>query len=217
MKNVMGKYVLAMFDPPHLLKLVRNALGTWKTMLNAENNVINWKHIVDLYEFQKKNGFTLANKITKQHIMYEKNKMKVKLAAQVLSKSVANALLTMCELKYDDFSDVEPTVEYLTIFDTLFDIMNSRTLSESYSKAPLQPKNVENWKSVFETTAHYICNLKMKNGKPVLHSNKFATFLGWLVNMKTLIELYDYIVITDEMQYICTYKLSQGISIILKL
>jgi len=33
--------------------------------------------------------------------------------------------------------------------------------------------------------------------------------LGWLVNMKTITELFDYIVKTDQMQFVCTYKLSQ--------
>lgn len=208
-QNTMGKSVMAMFDPPHLLKLVRNAIGSWKTLLDEQNNVIRWQHIVDLYEYQKKNGFTLANKITKQHVNFEKNKMKVKYAAHVISKSVANALLTMCEIKTENFSDVNATVVYLKTFDTIFDIMNSRTLAEGLSKAPLQKKNEDYWKSVFQSTAKYICTLKTNCGKLVLNSEKYASFLGWLVNIKTLSELFEYIVNTDELQFICTYKLSQ--------
>ena len=97
---------------------MRNALGSWKTLIDGKNNVIRWQHIVDLYEYQKNNGFTLANKLTKQHVMFEKNPMKVKYAVQVLSQSVANALLTMSELKQEKFENVEATVEYLTTFDS---------------------------------------------------------------------------------------------------
>lgn len=174
----MGKFVMAMFDPPHLVKLVRNAIGSWKSLLDGQNNVIKWQYVVDLYEYQKKNGFTLANKITKQHVDFEKNKMKVKYAAQVISNSVANALLTMREIKNENFSDVEATVVYLKTFDTIFDVMNSRTLAESFSKAPLQKKNEEYWKSVFQSTASYICTLKTNCGKLVLNSKKYASFLG---------------------------------------
>ena len=32
---------------------------------------------------------------------------------------------------------------------------------------------------------------------------------GWLVNIKSIRELYDYIVKNEKMNYICTFKLSQ--------
>ena len=157
---------------------MRNALGSWKTLIDGKNNVIRWQHIVDLYEYQKNNGFTLANKLTKQHVMFEKNPMKVKYAVQVLSQSVANALLTMSELKQERFENVEATVEYLTTFDSIYDIMNSRSLQDKFGKAAVQEKNEKNWKANFEKTAAYICTLKSNTGKPVLQSERYATFLG---------------------------------------
>lgn len=113
---------------------VRNALGTWKVLLDSENKKIAWKYIVNLYEYQKSNGFTVANKLTKQHVQFEKNKMKVKLAVQVLSQSVANGLLTMSDLKIPSFENVGPTVKYLQILDTLYDIMNSKVCHNSLEK-----------------------------------------------------------------------------------
>ena len=154
---------------------MRNALGSWKTLIDGKNNVIRWQHIV---EYQKNNGFTLANKLTKQHVMFEKNPMKVKYAVQVLSQSVANALLTMSELKQEKFENVEATVEYLTTFDSIYDIMNSRSLQDKFGKAAVQEKNEKNWKANFEKTAAYICTLKSNTGKPVLQSERYATFLG---------------------------------------
>lgn len=52
--NNMGKYVMALFDPPHLCKLIRNVLGSWKTLIDWNNNKIEWHHIVNLYEYKKK-------------------------------------------------------------------------------------------------------------------------------------------------------------------
>jgi hypothetical protein len=188
---------------------VRNALGNWKILLDSKNNEIAWQHIVNLYEYQKTQGFTLANKLTKQHILFEKNKMKVKLAVQVLSQSVAKGLLTMSELKIPSFENVTPTMEYLQMFDALYDIMNSRSLSQKYGKAPLQLKNENNWRLVFEKAVSYICNLKTQDGKHVLKSNRYAAFLGWLVNIKTLTELYNSLVKEGDLDFILTFKLSQ--------
>jgi len=147
-------------------------------MIDWNNNKIQWQHIVDLYEYQKNQGLRLANKLTKQHIMFEKNTMKVKYAVQVLSQSVANALLTMSELKIPNFENVHATVDYLKMFDCIFDIMNSRHLKQSFGKAPLQDKNEEEWKSLFTKCTAYICNLKTCDGKSVLNSERYAAFLG---------------------------------------
>ncbi len=157
---------------------VRNALGSWRTLIDWNNNKIEWQHIVDLYEYQKIHGFTLANKLTKQHIMFEKNPMKVIYATQVISQSVANSLQTMFELKMPKFENVHATVDYLKMFDCIFDIMNSRNLKQNFGKAPLQMRNEEDFKSMFTKSIAYICNLKTKDGKPVLHSDRYASFLG---------------------------------------
>lgn len=119
--------------------------------------------------------------------MFEKNPVKVKFAVQAVSQSVANALLTLYELKVEHFENVHPTVDYLKIFNGLFDIMNSRNLQQKFGKAPLQEVNENCWKSAFIRTTSYICNLKTKKGKPVLHSDRYAAFLG-IIMMKTSIQ-----------------------------
>ena len=85
--------------------------------------------------------------------------MKVKYAVQVLSQSVANALLTMSELKHEKFQNIDATVEYLKTFDSVYDIINSRSLQDKVGKAAVQEKNEEHWKSIFEKTTAYICSL----------------------------------------------------------
>jgi len=178
-------------------------------LYDVNNNEIQWQLIVNLYNYQKSCGLTLANKLTKQHILFEKNKMKVKYAVQVLSQSVSNSLLAMSEMKHPDFVNVQPTVDFLKTFDEIYDIMNSRSISQQFSKAPLQPTNENRWKHVFKKTVHYITNLKTKSGQCVLDSSRYAAFLGWLVNIKTIMELYDYVISSGDMNFMCTFKLSQ--------
>jgi hypothetical protein len=53
--------------------------------------------------------------------------MKVKLATQLLSRSVSDAL-TFCKdnLKLDTFQNCSATIEFIQIFNNAFDILNSR-------------------------------------------------------------------------------------------
>jgi len=178
-------------------------------MLDSNGGKIQWQFIVNLYHYQTKNGITLANKLNKQHVNFEKNQMKVKYAVQVLSQSVANALTTMSKLNHPDFANVEPTVKYLKIFDRIFDVMNSKNLNNCNWKAPLQEKNEFCFKSIFNETVEYICNLKTVDGKSVLNSSRYKAYLGWLVNIKTMTKLYEYVICTGEMSFLCTFKLSQ--------
>lgn len=56
---------------------------------------------------QEKEGVHLANKIRKQHLNYSDQKMKVKLAAQLLPTSVADALIYCQKKKIESFEKCE--------------------------------------------------------------------------------------------------------------
>lgn len=49
-------------------------------------------YITELFEFQNKTGFRLGNRLIRNHAYFQRHKMKVALAALVLSQSVADAL-----------------------------------------------------------------------------------------------------------------------------
>ncbi|CAK9291508.1 unnamed protein product [Gordionus sp. m RMFG-2023] len=74
------------------MKLLRNLLGDKKILIN-NGVVINWKYIANLHDLQDKEGLRAANKIGRSHIDYHKQIMKVKLAVQVFSSSVAKGLI----------------------------------------------------------------------------------------------------------------------------
>ena len=83
------------FDICHMLKLVRNLLGDTKELQVHQNGCvkrIQWKYIEALNNVQENLGLSLANKLRKKHLLFFRNKMKVSLAAQTLSSSVATAI-----------------------------------------------------------------------------------------------------------------------------
>ena len=93
--------------------------------------------------------------------------MKVSLAVQVISQSVANALLVLHDLKVEHFENVHATVEFLKTFDEIFDLMNSRQLKIGL-KAPLMESNESDWKQCCDKTLKYICGLKTIEGTSIL-------------------------------------------------
>jgi hypothetical protein len=72
-----------------MLKLARNALGYF---VDGDGNEIKWHYIKELQQLQQQEGLNLANKLSMNHFKYDKHKMNVRLAAQTLSSSVANAI-----------------------------------------------------------------------------------------------------------------------------
>ena len=87
--------VHVIFDICHIIKLMQNILGDQKVICYEENGTIQrmkWQYIEALNSVQEDLGFSLANRLRKQHILWTKHKMNVRIAAQTLSSSVASAI-----------------------------------------------------------------------------------------------------------------------------
>lgn len=66
-----------------------------------------------------------------------RKKMNVKSAAQLLSESGANWLRFCLQEQISKFEGWEATINFIMMFNTLFDIMNSRNLNTSGYKFPI--------------------------------------------------------------------------------
>lgn len=118
------KRVYIVFDACHMLKLICNTFGDKKVLIDCDGNKIEWKYITQLAYLQEKEDLRAGNKINLKHTQYYKMKMKVNLAAQTLSQSVADSL-AMClkELKLPDFQGCEATIRFIRSIDILFDFL----------------------------------------------------------------------------------------------
>lgn len=76
--------------------------------------------------------------------------MKVKLAAQVLSNSVADAL-EYCESRFPQFKGCKATIKFIRMFNDLFDALNSRSFKGRDYKYPLQKCNEKKVFDLFDT------------------------------------------------------------------
>ena len=164
--NALEIPIYVILDVVHCIKLVRNCFASSREIFTSKDEKVSWTYIEKLETKQREEGLHLANKLRRRHIDWKDNKMKVSLAVQTLSRSVASSL-ELLKTKLDpEFTDVQPTVEFVRIFNDLFDIFNSKhKFGGSYvspNKAPLTLDNIVMWKTLFETGQLYIESLHLQ-------------------------------------------------------
>lgn len=207
-----GNKVVIFPDPSHMIKLIRNALASFGSVWHPDGYV-DWNYIIKLEKLQSEEGLLLGTKLKKRHIEWQREKMKVKLATQALSASVADAIEYLnLDLQHPDFKNSEATVKFLRLFNNLFDIMNSKNLLSKGYKTPLQSSNEAFLSHFLEEAEIYIENLKTSPaGIPILECNRKTGFLGFLICISSVCELYKEVVKcpNPKMSFLLTYKLSQ--------
>jgi len=127
------KKVYVIYDPPHLLKNIRNNFKKHDFVSGSGENRQNvcWKHVSEFYAFDRNLPIRMAPRLTDKHLdMPPFTSMRVNLAAQVLSHSVAAGIETLCHLGKLD-RDAEHTAKFIDLFDKIFNACNSRTIKSS--------------------------------------------------------------------------------------
>jgi len=85
--------IIYMFDPPHLLKSTRNNFFSYR--LVSEDKIIESKHLKQFYNSDAQRTHHLTSKLTEKHMIPGPfQKIKVKFASQVFSKTVVCAMTT---------------------------------------------------------------------------------------------------------------------------
>lgn len=200
--------IYAIMDPCHMVKLCRNAFA--ETNMISPSGIISFQYVRDLHYHQQEIGLKYANKLSSVHIFFKNKKMKVNLATQTISSSVADAIEFLKETGHPNFCNSEATIEFIRIFDRLFDIMNTRSAYGNGYKSPLTLQNKDYWINIFKISENYIKNLKLNN-KFVTDSNRKTFALGFIINIHSFeglaIDLLSNI--TQPLKYFLTYKVSQ--------
>lgn len=209
-KNVMGIPIFATPDVCHLMKLVRNCFGSYQVFKDLNGDTVSWVFIEELQKLQEAEGLVLANKLRRKHVMWTKDKMRTSLAVQLFSNSVADAIDYCREsLKLKQFVGSEGTTLFLRKMNNLFDVLNSKSKFGKDLKSPLKKENGEHFKKLFEDSADYILGLTVPNGKNLVDTPRSKAFVGLLVMMKSVSKMYDVYVLTGQLSYFLTFKLSQ--------
>lgn len=193
-------------DYVHCIKLMRNIFAS-NILLDPDGNEISWHYIKLLQNIQQEEGLKLANKLSVRHIEFHNQKMKVNLAVQIFSRSVACALATLRQLGYEGFRNSESTEKFLYVINDLFDILNSRSSHARGYKAPLFANNFEKSFERLDECYSYISALCLLNGTPLISSKKKTGAIGLLICIRSLKGVYYNL--KERASFFCTYRLCQ--------
>ena len=65
-----------------MLKLVQNGLRDLKNIISSKGKSVSWNYFLYLYSLHEQDGLSFVNKLNSDHHGWQKEKKKVKLAAQ---------------------------------------------------------------------------------------------------------------------------------------
>ena len=160
---------------------------------------------------QKKEGLNFANKIGVRHIDFVNQKMKVNLAAQVLSSSVADAIQFLMDSGVPGFEDAKGTILFIRKIDRIFDLLNSRTPFAKGWKRPLSFGWMEDWSNAIDDTITYLNGLTAANGVPMKNHGRKTFVKGFIITAMSIKSLSTWLLTREvnSFKYVLTYKFSQ--------
>ena len=116
-----------------------------------------------LHNLQTDSNSTLANKLKTRHIHFYDEKMKVFLAVQVLSHSVAAALKTLNSNNIPGFKNANATSEFCRIMNEIFHSLNCKNKFDApKARQPVKKENLNDLKLKIKFFTEYVDNLKFK-------------------------------------------------------
>ncbi|GFS06954.1 THAP domain containing 9 [Elysia marginata] len=199
-----------LFDAAHLIKVVRNCLADLKILKCNSGKLTKWQYIVELHQLQVKHTLYLGNKLKGKHLDYTRNKMNVRLAAQTLSASVADAI-EYCrqDLNLPQFTGSEETCTFLRWFDRMFDLCNSSNCLGKGSKSALNKANFETKSKFVDDACDFVTTLTDCDGKPLVKGKRKTGFIGFIVTMRAVIAVGKRLLFSNNYSFFLTYTLSQ--------
>ena len=130
----MSRFIFFFADSPHLIKKARNCLYNSRSGSNSrymwnDGKYLLYRHIADLFYRDQELALHTLPKLSFDHIVLSSfSKMKVKLATQILSRSVAISLEDSCQ------EEVLNTAKFCQMMNDYFDCTNVRSKTEHVRK-----------------------------------------------------------------------------------
>ena len=135
--------------------------------------------------------------------------MKVALAAQTLSSSVADSIEYCCNiLKLKEFEGSEATMRFIRCINRSFDFMNSRNPFAKGYKVPLRRSTEDSWRKSILAEIEYLKGITDVTGTPMYKTRRYVSFVGFVTAVTSVVEIYDSYVKPENSQlnYLLTYK-----------
>ena len=162
-----------------------------------------------LHEIQQSEGLKFANRMSTQHIEFQRHKMNVRIAAQTLSSSVADAIGYLQYIKHPGFEDAAGTIGFIRVIDQLFDVMNLKNPRGQGYKKPMSLQDRARWSTVFTDGISCLIRLTDVNGYPLIQHRRKTFVLGFVLASQGFQALALDLLMNHGFKYILSYKMSQ--------
>ena len=201
------------FDPPHLLKCIRNNFTKYAIQFvdsDVDSKCARWKHVEDLWNYEKECEIRLCPKLTEMHINVGPfDKLKVNLAAQILSHSVSCALRTYVHFQVLP-PEVLPTADFVEMVNNLFDMLNNSFHGAKNNFKKVFNKNEEHHLEGLLTFKRFVSSWKLvseEHGTPNKSNAPFKQCM--LVTIQSIYELTQHLFTCHSFQYFCSRRCNQ--------
>lgn len=181
----------AIFDAPHMLKLIRNHLANKKIFYDRLGRKIEWRYFELLLTIKNEENL-VSHKLTQRHIHFENHAMKVSLAAQTFSNSSAKTMQFLMENKHPEFENAAGTIEFSERMDKLFDVLNSDSERPNNPyKTALTAQTNDDIFTFLDDTTDYIKRLTLEPfGKRIIDSDIKVGFKGMIIDIENIKSIY---------------------------
>ena len=203
--------VYVILDICHMIKLARNALGDLKMFKTPTGENISWAYVEALYEIQQQDILNIANKLKTKHIQWHKHKMKVSVAAQTLSASVAAAITFLRNIQVKNFMGSKATSDFILLMNNLFDILNSKSKFGKQYKAPINLENYANIEKYLQDGIKFLKTIKTLDGVAVVNGPRKTFIQGFAISADSILAISKELLQRASMpyKYVLTYRFSQ--------
>ena len=193
-------------DPPHLIKGLRNHFKDKDITytIDGVQKIAKFKFIRDMYNIDCTLPIRAACKLKDEHFSLPRGrKMKVILACQIFSHSVASAIR-----KYINSNqlpiDAEETAAFVDMVNSAWDFIDSNNLNHPGHKKPIRAKTIDNDLERFDYFYNFFKSFSFKN------INQCAFHAGWCLAFKSLKSLCKHLMKDNkELEYLCLRKCNQ--------
>ena len=198
---VLEQKVYLLYDPPHLVKNVRNNLR--KHGFIVDGKAVSWDYIKSFWEADSKLPIRMAPRLTFRHINLPPfAPLRVKLATQVLSHSVASGISTYCH-----FQALPPEAQYTADFcekmDQLFNCFNSSSMRSNAKMRHAITTN-SGHKKFLTDCLDWFSTIRSQGPRTNL-----PCVSGWKLAISSLLQLWDELHTNYGLPYLLTNRLNQ--------
>lgn len=204
-----ARSVYVFSDAPHLMKCVRNRLHAQK-VLCFDGERAQWAHYDKLFveDLKQPAHLRVCPKITFAHINpTNTEKMRVKLATQIFSRSVADGLEFYSVRVKDGLQNVKGTVQFTKKFNDLFDALNRNHPKEGIASGSKDLR-------VLASFLHWLNKWEKEVASGKVARTSFLTEQtaeGLRVTVLSALELSRYLLKSCGFKYVLTGKFNQDV------